>query len=134
MDQLFFRNPMERKSTKRIISEAVLAKLPNTGQTIDNVTFQWWMSGRQDGLRLTELGNKSFKAADIEGFNHSLEVIKASHWYTFLLDLSKKMKCPYYIGTKDGANFIRVYDSKIAMLVTLYGTFQEYLDSVRIRK
>jgi hypothetical protein len=134
MDRLYFPNPMERKSTKRIISEVVLEKLPNTGQTIDNVTFQWWMSGRQDGLRLTELGDKSFRAANIESFSHPLEVINASSWYSFLLDLSKKMKCPYYIGTKDGENFIRLFDSKIAMLVTLYGTFQEYLDSVKIRK
>ena len=134
MGQLFFPNSMERKSTKQIISEAVLAKLPSGEQTIDDVTFQWWMSGRQDGLRLTELGDRSFKAADIESFSHPLEETPASQWYTFLLDLSKKMKCPYYIGTKDGTNFIRVYDSKIALLVTLYGTFREYLDSVRIRK
>lgn len=134
MDQLFFRDPMERKSVKRLISEAVLTKLPNSNQTIDNVTFQWWMSGRQDGLRLTELGDKSFKAANIESFSHPLEKISADQWYTFLLNLSKKMKCPYFIGKKDGVNFIRTYDSKIAMLITLYGTFQDYLDSIKIRK
>lgn len=130
MEQLFFPNVMERRSTKRIISEAVLSKLPNTGQTIDSAIFQWWMSGRLAGLRLTELGDKSFKAANIESFSHPLGKINSSSWYSFLLTLSKKMKCPYFIGHKDGVGFIRIYDSKIAMLLVLYGNITSYLDSL----
>ena len=126
---------MERKSTKRLITEAVFEKLPTSARIgIDQAIFRWWMSGRQDGLRLTELGDKAFKLADVESFSHPLEKITSGKWYTFLLELSKKMKCPYYIGVKDNKNFIRIYDSKIAMLITLYGTFQEYLDSIKSRK
>ena len=35
---------------------------------------------------------------------------------------------------KDSKKFIptiRIYDDKIAMLMTLYGTLQEYLDSIK---
>ena len=45
------------------------------------------------------------------------------------------MKCPYYIGlnikNNKKAPFIRIYDNKIAMLVTLYGEIQNYLDSLQ---
>ena len=54
-------------------------------------------------------------------------------------DLGKKMKCPYFLGVnkveaKKGKPYIRLYDSKIAMMLSLYGDLDSYLKSVRIRK
>ena len=52
---------------------------------------------------------------------------------------SKKIKCPYYFGVnkndmKEKEAYIRLYDSKIAMMVQLYGDIHSYLESVKARK
>jgi hypothetical protein len=96
--------------------------------------FLWWHTGRQEGLRLTQVGMEAFKIAQIEYYDH--EFIQDGKSYNeFILDLNKKIKCPYYIGVntikqKTKSFYIRLYDSKIAMLVKIYGTLQEYLESV----
>ena len=50
-------------------------------------------------------------------------------------EIIKKIKCPYYLGVhklrdKKGEPFIRVYDHKTAMMITLHGNLREYLESV----
>jgi hypothetical protein len=50
--------------------------------------------------------------------------------------LNKKIHCPYYVGVrldekKKRHPYIRVYDHKIAMLMTLYGSINSYLASVK---
>ena len=53
----------ERKSHKLIITEAVLAELPENQRLdskADELMFRIWASGRQDGLRLTEYGDFIF--------------------------------------------------------------------------
>ncbi|MEI7817994.1 MAG: hypothetical protein WCI45_12480 [Desulfuromonadales bacterium] len=127
----------ERKSTKRLITEAVLAQLPEQDSTIEEIIFQWWMTGRQDGLRLTQTGDTAFRLAEIEYFNCPADKLPPGSWYNFLVDLNRKMKCPYYLGsTKEEKRepYIRIYDSKIAMMLTIYGNLQEYLESITARK
>ena len=55
-----------------------------------------------------------------------------------MLELNKKIKCPYYIVVKqegkDSQPYIRLYDSKIAMLVELYGDMVSYLNSIQTRR
>jgi len=47
-----------RKSLKEKITEAVLAELPEDSSfhdlELDKVIFNWWWTGRQEGLRLTD--------------------------------------------------------------------------------
>lgn len=134
------------KSIKYRITEAVVNELPvdvkgNIGD-IDSLLTKYWTSGRQDGLRLTELGDHIFKTADIEFFDFNLDYdIKNNphqEWYSFLLECNKKIKCPYYIGvTKiEGKKnpYIRFYDSKIAVMVQLYGSIKDYLNSVKEKR
>jgi hypothetical protein len=52
-----------------------------------------------------------------------------------MLDLSLKLPCPYYIGRKKPTEpFIKIYDSKIAMMVNLYGDIYEYLRNSQIKR
>lgn len=131
-----------RKSTKQQLTEIVFAQIPSQYNEdletpIDSLLFKWWMSGRQDGLRLTPKGMLAFKLADIEYYDYPFQ-IEEKTWYQFLVELNKKMKCPYYIGVnkieKSNKPYIRLYDSKIAMMVGLYGNFTEYLDSIKEKK
>jgi hypothetical protein len=67
---------------------------------------------------------------DIE-FKH-----QGSSWYSFLIEVNNKINCPYYLGSgkklKTGNKnaYIRLYDSKIAMLINLYGSLEEYKEEV----
>ena len=130
----------ERKSVKRLITEAVLEQLPDQQQDIDHIISEWWMTGRQEGLRLTAQGDAYFKLAEIEFFDCPMDKIPAGTWYSFILEINKKIKCPYYLHVynkvdgKKGEPFIRIYDSKIAMMLTIYGNLQEYLESITARK
>lgn len=94
------------------------------------------MSG--DGLRLTPLGDKKFMEADIEFYVCPMKVTQYT-WYQFITDCNTKLKCPYFLGVNKKENekaepYIKLYDSKIAMMMTLYGDIQSYLESIRTRK
>lgn len=116
-----------------------MAQLPKQDSTVDEVIFQWWMTGRQNGLRLTATGDMAFRLAEIEYFNCPAEKLPPGSWYNFLVELNKKLKCPYFLGSrmddnKLSAPYLRIYDSKIAMMLALYGTLESYLESITVRK
>lgn len=128
----------EKKSVKQRITEAVAIELQGSsehGLDLAELQLKWWMTGRQEGLRLTDIGDVTFQLAEIENFTYNVARIPEGSWYTFLLELNRKIKCPYYLGVnkladKKNEPFIRLYDSKIAMLVSLYGTLNDYLESI----
>jgi len=129
------------KSIKQSITEAVLAEIPKSHRIyhelpIETVIFRWWVTGRQVGLRLTDEGVAAFSLADIEFYDYDFKQ-ETENYHSFILDLNKKIKCPYYLGVNkaDGKKklYIRLYDSKIAMMLGLYGSLQEYMDSIKIR-
>ena len=126
------------KSPKYQITEAILKQLPDQNEPLDKIIRSWWFTMSSDGLRLTPLGDKKFRDANIEYYICPITVKHVS-WFQFVSDCSKKLKCPYFLGVNKKENekaepFIRLYDSKIAMLMTLYGDIQSYLDSIKVRK
>lgn len=129
-----------RKSKKQIITEAILAENPLIDQRpIDKILFDWWTSGSSgDGMRLTAIGDDAFRKAEIEYYQ--CEITKTgTSYYGFMIELSKKINCPYFLGTEKveggkGKPFIRLYDSKIAMMMTLYGDIRSYLDSIKVKE
>ena len=132
----------ERKSLKQIITEAVLAELPNNcnvDSDADKLMVRIWASGRQDGLKLTEYGDFLFRMAEIEYYQCDFKIREGMSEHAYLLEISKKIKCPFYLGVnniegKKKKLYIRLYDSKIAMLIELYGDIVGYLDSVKVKK
>lgn len=132
---------IKRKSIKQQITEAVLAEIPKSHRIyhelpIEDVIFKWWVTGRQDGLRLTDEGLTAFQLADIEFYDYEFRQDGQSY-HSFILELNKKIKCPYYLGVnkkdKSKSFYIRLYDSKIAMVLSLYGNLKEYLESINLR-
>lgn len=107
----------------------------------DKILFDWFVTGRSGaGLRLTDAGAKAFELAHIA--HYDFEFTPPSNakgqfpWGKFTMMLDKKVKCPYYVGVKLVDNgkkqpYIRVYDHKIAMMFTLYGDLQSYIESVK---
>ena len=125
----------DRKKLKETITEAVLTQLPSSGYTVNQVLNDWWMTKSNEGLRLSAMGDMAFRHAEIEFFDLPLKVTQ-HNWHKFILDCSKKIKCPYYIGVnkEKKETYIRLYDSKIAVVMTLYGDIHSYLDSIKVRK
>ena len=132
----------ERKSHKLIITEAVLAELPehlSLDSESDKLMVRLWSSGRQDGLRLTEYGDFIFRMAEIEYYQSVFKLREGTSEHAYVMEINKKIKCPFYLGVnkiegKKKQPYIRLYDSKIAMMIELYGDIVSYLDSVKVRK
>lgn len=126
-------------SVKSKITEAVLNELPINNSyknvSLNHLLFRWWTTGRAgQALRLNEEGKLAFTDANIEFYDFPLKPLNKptlrSKEYT--LKVGKKVKCPFYIGFKTqsiNSAYIRIYDSKVAMMITLYGSFNEYLES-----
>lgn len=130
---------MTKPNLKYIITEAVLKQSADNTWSIDEAMSKWWMTMRNEsGMRLTEMGDLAFRHAQIEFYNYDFDIKMDSGWHAFILDLNKKIKCPYYIGvnkTKEHKQpFIRFYDSKIAMMVGLYGDLNSYLKSIKVKQ
>lgn len=131
-------------SKKVKITEVVKEALPNYSAyknlDIQFLLFRWFQTGRQgDNLRLTEEGKNAFAEAEISFYDFPFDIKSLSKKnvnakeYTLLL--GKKIKCPFYIGLKTSqakSAYIRIYDSKIAMLISLYGTLNEFIENVGV--
>jgi hypothetical protein len=90
----------------------------------------WWY-GRGDGLRLSEEGVKLFSSLNIEYYEFPIIFKEKSYsYYGLLIELSKKIMCPYHIFNQSNKPYLRVYDSEIAMMITLFGSVEEYLMSL----
>jgi len=131
---------MTYPKTKFEITKAILSEMPHTlwhEIPIDEVMSRWWMTGRMSSaMRLNDEGAAAFNQANIEFYQFPLGLSKdkkITKPEQFILELSKKIHCPYYIGVnkeKKEPPYIRIYDHKIATMMTLYGTLRDYLDSL----
>ena len=132
---------MTKPSYKEIVTEAVIKQLP-TGfeQTKDEAMKTWWFTGsNSDVLRLSEIGDTAFRISQIAFYQYEFTPKAEDTYHGYMIDLGKKMRCPYFIGVnkvegKKSKPYIRLYDSKIAMMVSLYGNLDSYLKSVRTQK
>lgn len=107
----------------------------------DHLIFSWFVTARTgDGLRLTDAGDKAFRDSNLSFYefpltNNSLKPADRGTIQKYMLVIDKKMKCPYYIFTKKVDNsakvYIRVYDHKIAFLISLYGDAASYIESLK---
>jgi hypothetical protein len=138
---------MTSPKNKQQYTEAVLDALPRGPYhsiPIDQVIFKWWLTGRGgQGLRLNDEGLNMFKLAKLEHYDFDLGLNpKSMHKRrivapeAFVQEIIKKIKCPYYLGVhkvrgEKGEPFIRVYDHKTAMMITLHGNLREYLEATK---
>jgi hypothetical protein len=77
--------------------------------------------------------------AEIEYYECDFKLREGISEHAYMLEINKKIKCPYYLGVnkiegKKKKLYMRLYDSKIAMLIELYGNLIGYLDSIKVRK
>jgi hypothetical protein len=122
-------------NNKTEITKLIFAALPHINPfvdfTIDQLVFRWWSTGRVGaGLRLTEEGKNAFLLAEIEHYDYQLDLQKLDKKASRLpILIGKKISCPYYIGKLPNSKkiLIRIYDSRVAMMINLYGNMNDYL-------
>lgn len=122
-------------SNKLEITKLVFDALPYTnpfsGFTLDQLVFRWWSTGRVgSGLRLTEEGKDAFLLAEIEHYDYHLDLEKLDKKASKLpIMIGKKISCPYYLGVLLNRKkvLVRIYDSRVAMMINLYGNMNDYL-------
>ena len=119
------------------ITEIVYKNLPVIPKaTVEQLFPVWWKdTSKRRGYRLTDAGEGAFQQADIEGWEFDLDFEPKINYYEHLLKLSETIQCPYHIyKANKTANQnksrikIKVYDSKVAMMIGLYGSVHEYIE------
>lgn len=128
---------MTKPTYKEQITKTVLEQLNDDLLSFEHAMKTWWQNPRRDGtLRLTQIGDLSFRHAKLEYHDHPITT-KNKSYYQFISELSKKIKCPYYIDVDNSSNtykpYIRLYDDRISMMLNLYGDLDTYLNSVRTK-
>lgn len=134
--------------TKRQLIEVVLSNIPeqvnytlNNTISIEDLYIKWFYTGRSEGYRLTDEGYQAFNLAEIEYYQYPIKTANEAYnsHYSFLVGLNKKIKCPYYlmVSKKETERntiirnpVINIYDSEVAMMISLHGSLKEYLDSI----
>lgn len=106
---------------------------PWRDKTLDSLVSDWWMTKRSPSCyRLSDTGKLAFQLADIKGYEFPIRLEDKNQYLRMFRQglLSKKVKCPYFVGLKNthiNSAYIIVYDSRIAMMITLYGDILDYL-------
>lgn len=126
------------KYDKFEITKKVLELLPDTHEykkyPLDKVVFMWWDGGRSSrSLRLTIEGKTEFERAGIVSYTVTIPEKMIEDYRAgqrILFNIGKKMPCPWYFTIKSPNNIV-IYDSKIAVLIELYGDLYTYLESLK---
>lgn len=129
---------MTKLTYKEQVTQTVLEQIDGSYWTFNEAMKKWWQNPRRDGsLRLTPMGDHEFQQAKIEFSDHVIAKM-GKNYYGFVIELSKKIKCPYYIDVSKSEEgiipFLRLYDSRIAMMLSLYGDLDSYLSSIKVKK
>lgn len=93
----------------------------------------WWMTpSSKSGMRLTADGFEIF--CRYQEF-HTFETDDCLNKPRNLILLDRKMDCPYFIKRKSSHKFVLfIFGSQQAMMATLYGDIQKFLDSLSLQQ
>jgi len=118
---------------KSTICETVVPILQekNIDISVNRAMKTWWRNPRKSGgLELTDRGHNSFEFANLEHYNVEYCFDDYSARFNILFTLNKKLSCPYYIQNRKKIMNIKIYDSRIYVLINLYGGIQDYLNTI----
>jgi hypothetical protein len=124
-------NSMKYKLTK-IVYELCKDQL-DKNLTLDKCLFSWWLTGRAaDSLCLTKSGAIAFDLAEIQSYTFPIHRVDDKGKIVTMVSIPlihKKMTCPFSFYGNPSNAFIKVYDSKIAVMIQLYGSFADYIEN-----
>ena len=116
---------------RKIITRKILESI-NSAYSDSDYTFamsRWWRNIRSSGgLGLTELGNTKFLEAELEYWDFAMPGDIGMSIIKFNFFLDRKIPCPHILLFSKQKNTIRIYDSRIAVTVSLWGGIDKLLD------
>lgn len=123
---------------KATIVRAVLAQWENQGyaqhviDTYDLYSFGWWTNVRKSGgLGLTYNGYMGFELAKLESYDFEVNIKKLGivRSALYAAHLNRNLKCPHYLYKNENSQMmVKIYDSRIAMMIGLYGSLEIFLE------
>ena len=117
-------------TTRHDITQAIINILPPSRQlTVTDATKRWYRNLRSEGgCRLTDVGYATCKTLDLASWTIPLDDVKQLRVNkSMLLALDRKITYPYYIDF--AKKQLILFSSREAMLATLYGDLQKFLDN-----
>ena len=97
---------------------------------LKRASVSWWVNIRTGGgLGLTDVGFKAFQLADLESYTYEVDIQKQTI-YVIGMRVDRVLSSPYYLRYIKRDRYITVYDTRIAMMIKLYGTFSSYIESL----
>lgn len=106
-----------------------------TEDDLYNANIIWWKNIRSTGgFGLTYAGSQAFEKAEIEF--QEFDDGPSSHMgnMTLSLLLDAKMVTPYYFYSHDTRRKVKIYDGRVAMIITLYETVSDYIKTLDNRQ
>jgi hypothetical protein len=119
---------------RRVVVKRILdiIKPDNTDEDVNIAMKTWWQNIRRTGgFSLSNTGAEMFKRADLE--YHEIDygiVLNSLSATAFAAILDKKMPAPFFLIFQNRRKYIRVYDSRMALMMALYDDINAYLDSL----
>jgi hypothetical protein len=123
--------------TRSEITEKILSILnPDyTADDLHNANVTWWKNIRSTGgYGLTYAGSQAFEKAEIEFQEFDEGPSGYMSMMSMSLTLDTKMVTPYYFYSNEKRRKVKIYDSRIAMLITLYETVNDYIKTLDNRR
>ena len=119
----------KHKLTKRLVE-----LLPEDHRiSIEEAMLLWYTNIRNNGgFRLTQNGLQAMKILGLESWSVKLNDIKITMDKKLLLALDRKLTYPYFIDYKKTE--IVFYSSKEAVMATMYGSINNWLDHMPQRR
>lgn len=134
---------MQQSRSKPEITAAVLGELQEMSQwssaTVSTVMKKWWMAANSNSsFRLTDDGATAFGMAGISHYDFTLttDPMLPKSFHVLARMLRTNLKTPYYLGVASkktsipAGPYLRIYDSKAAMMITFHEHVSSYLNSV----
>ena len=114
----------KQEITKKILSVLDYVDIND----FDTAMKTWWVNIRNNGgLSLTTVGDHMFTLANIDYHDISTDKSYINGNIKYLLMLDRKMPCPYYLHHINKKIFVRIYDSRVVLLITLQGGIERFL-------
>jgi len=127
---------------KKTIINAVLLLLPeDETETLDIAMKTWWTNirrteglGLTGGLGLTEHGDSMFQLAKLESSDFEITPDPTIGLLFMAIMINRELTCPHFLYYVKKKRYIRLYDSRIAMLIALEGSINQYISKIVNRK
>lgn len=88
----------------------------------------WKNKRKTGGLQLTTVGAKQFLIAGLEYYDFLVTPPYLTSNQLLILD--RNILCPYYILAQDKKLTVRIWDSRISVIINLHGSIREYINTL----